>query len=229
MVTKNMSHDAVTWLNEELNKYKNEIISRVSFTEDGHEITVRELIQAKYELENYNSLYNIQIKNMIKSQRRLLYTTAISLLISFISVLYYIIADEHSVTNIELLTIVMTIISVFVATLTMAYAAIIKKKREQIPDKKMLVDTFMRKWNDFEWALKQRFMKKNAHKASSWINIMQLYLKDFDEKNPQKTKYFYEALNIRNKIVHGQLNSLSNKELAKAIEVVSELSSEFNE
>ena len=138
MTKKNISPEAEIWLNEELKKYKNDIISRVPFIKDGHEITVPELIQAKCNLENYNSLYNIQIRNMIKSQRGLLCITIISIFISFVSIIYYMIFNNNSINDIEYLTITMTGITFLVAMLTMMFALIIRNKRKHIPDKKMV-------------------------------------------------------------------------------------------
>lgn len=229
MTKKNISPEAEIWLNEELNKYKNDIISRVPYTKNGHEITIQELIQAKCDLGNYNSLYNIQIKNMIKNQRDLLCITTISILISVVSIIYYIIANNNSGTDIEYLTITMTTITLLVAIFTMMFALIIRNKRKHIPDKKMSIDIFMSKWHDFEWELKQKFTPKDTQKTFSWINIMQLYLKDFDETYPQKANDFYDALNVRNKIVHGDISNISNVELLDAIKIISKLTSEFKD
>ena len=229
MTKKNISPEAEIWLNEELNKYKNDIISRVPFTKDGHAITIQELMQAKCDLENYNSLYNIQIKNMIKNQRGLLCITIISIFISFVSIIYYMIANNNSGTDIEYLTITMTAITFLVAILTMMFALIIRNKRKHMPDKKMSIDIFMSKWHDFEWELKQKFTLKDAQKTSSWINVMQLYLRDFDETYPQKAKDFYDVLNIRNKIVHGDIINVNNTELLDAIKIISKLTSEFKD
>lgn len=229
MTKKNISPEAEIWLNEELKKYKNDIISRVPFIKDGHEITIQELIQAKCDLENYNSLYNIQIKNMIKKQRGLLSITIISILISFVSIIYYMIANNNSGTDIEHLTITMTGITFLVAMLTMMFALIIRNKSKHIPDKKMSIDIFMGLWHDFEWELKQKFTPKDTQKTSSWINVMQLYLRDFDNTYPQKAKDFYDVLNIRNKIVHGDINNVNNAEILDAIKIISKLTSEFKD
>lgn len=220
---KNLSKDAEIWLNEVLEKYKSDILSRVPYIKDGHEITMQELIQAKYDLDNYNSVYNVQIKNMIQNQRNLLYITIISIMISFVSIIYYIFANNNSNIDIEHLSIVMTITTFLLAIFTMLLALIIRNKRMHIPDKKKSIDIFMGKWNDFEWILKQRFTSKDTQKTSSWINIMQLYLKNVDKRYPQNEKDFYEILNIRNKIVHGDINNVENTEILEAIKTISRL------
>lgn len=226
---KNISKDAEIWLNNELEKYKSDILSRVPYIKEGHEITIQELIRAKYDLDNYNSLYNIQIKNMIKNQHRLLYITIISILISFVSIIFYSFANNTSNIDIEHLSIVMYITMSFLAILTMSLALIIRNKRRHIPDKKKSIDIFMSKWYDFEWELKQKFAPKDLQKTSSWINVMQLYLRDFDDTYPQKAKDFYDVLNIRNKIVHGDINNVNNEELLDAIKIISRLTSEIKD
>ena len=226
---KNISKEAEIWLNDELEKYKSNILSRVPYIKDGHEITIQELIQAKYDLDNYNSLYNVQIKNMIKNRRGLLYITTISVLISFVSIIYYSFANNNLNIDIEHLTIVIAITTSFLAILTMMLSLIVRNKRKHIPDKKKSIDVFMSKWYDFEWELKQKFTPKDTQKTSSWINVMQLYLRDFDETYPQKAKDFYDVLNIRNKIVHGDINNVNNAELLDAIKIISKLTSEFKD
>ena len=95
---------------------------------------------------------------MIKNQRGLLSITIISILISFVSIIYYMIANNNSGTDIEHLTITMTGITFLVAMLTMMFALIIRNKRKHIPDKKMSIDIFMGLWHDFEWELKQTLL-----------------------------------------------------------------------
>lgn len=229
MIKKNISPEAEIWLNEELKKYKNDIISRVPFTNEKHEITVQELLQAKFDLENYNYLYNTQIKKMINNQRGLQFIIIISALISFVSIIYYMIAKDNSITDIEYLTITMTVITFLVATFTIIFVLVIKNKRKHISDKKLFVDIFMSKWHDFEWELKQKFTPKDTQKTSSWINVMQLYLREYDETHPQKANVFYDVLNIRNKIVHGDINEVTNAELLDAIKIITKLTSEIKD
>lgn len=229
MINKNISPEAEIWLDGELTKYRNDILSRVPFTNEEHKITIQELLQAKFDLENYNSLYNAQIKKMINNQRGLQFIIIISVLMSFVSIIYYMIAKDNSINDIEYLTITMTTITLLVALFTMIFVLVIKNKRKHIPDKKLFVDIFMSKWHDFEWELKQKFTPKDTQKTSSWINVMQLYLKEYDETHPQKANDFYNVLNIRNKIVHGDINEVNNTELLDAIKIISKLTSEFKD
>ncbi|MBQ2292097.1 MAG: hypothetical protein II245_00330, partial [Bacteroidaceae bacterium] len=147
----------------------------------------------------------------------------------FVSIIYYSFANNNLNIDIEHLTIVIAITTSFLAILTMMSSLIIRNKRKHIPDKKKSIDVFMSKWYDFEWELKQKFTPKDTQKTSSWINVMQLYLRDFDETYPQKEKDFYDVLNIRNKIVHGDINNVNNAELLDAIKIISKLTSEFKD
>lgn len=227
MTNKIISHEAEIWLNEELEKYKSDIISRVPFTNGDREITVQDLIQAKYALDNYNSIYNMVIKNMIKQQRKFLYIATLCIIVFLISILYFIVGYSNTSKDIEFLTFIMTVASFIIAFMSVIIIYSIKNKQRQIPDKKKLVDIYMNKWNDFEWNLKQQYFKEENKQASSLLSVMQLYLGTFDENYPQKAKDFYYTLNMRNRIIHGELSAINNEELNYAIKIIDKLSSEL--
>lgn len=228
MTNKTISHEAEIWLKQELEKYKTDIISRVPFTNGDNEITVQELIQAKYALDNYNSIYNMEIKNMIKQQRKFLYIAILCIIVSLMSILYFIVGNNKASWDIELLTVIITATSFIIALLSVSITYIIKNKQRHIPDKKKLVDIYMNKWNDFEWNLKRQYFKEENKQASSLLSVMQLYLGTFDENYPQKAKDFYYTLNMRNRILHGELSAINNEELNNAIKIIDKLSSELN-
>ncbi|MBR2370315.1 MAG: hypothetical protein IKA83_09215 [Paludibacteraceae bacterium] len=183
---------------------------------------MQELEQAKSDIDNHKLLYNIKIKKMIKKQRSLLYMTSLRVLISVVSYINYKIANNPTI-DLQHISMIMTTISLFMTILSMTLALLIRFIRIQVPDKKKSVDLFMCMWYDFEWALKEKFMIQYTTKMPSWINVTQFYLSNIDTTYPQKSKDFYDVLNIRNKIAHGDINSINNDQLIEAIKIITKL------
>lgn len=224
MNNDNISQEAKVWLEHELEKYKSDIISRIPFDSDNRVITVNDLIQAKYSLENYKSLYSDSIKKTIKKQRLLYYMVMACILTLLLTVAYYyIVVNNGTIGGLEKFTIIVMTITMFTLLFTITYSVIIGIRKNNMPDKKIMVDKFMYEWYMFENILKQKYSVKNSKNTISWLNVIQSYINDSKERKPQMVQDYYLILNIRNKIVHGKFNSLDNNELNNAIKIISRM------
>ena len=227
MIKKRISVDAESWIDEELQKYKNEIISMVPYTQKDHEITLSELMKAKIDFDKQNAHYAVQRSELTSKQRDLFIIAAICATFLCFSVIYNVVANVHSRLSLESLSLIMTIVALCMSLLALVAAFFASSRRQNLPKVKEMSAVFMVKWNDFEWELKQKYGSQSESKTCTWTSTMQKYLLDMDNSFPEKREDFYYTLNMRNKIVHGELMSIDVSELNKAISVMSKLIQEL--
>lgn len=222
MTIRKISPEANKWLDNELIKYRKNIISQVPFINDEHEITIQELMKAKYEVDDlYSKKQYINVKN---NRFKLIFVVTISFFTTFVSIIYYVIANNAAVKELKNWATIVAIASIILLILVVSLSLYLHRTKKHIQEKN-IINIFMDNWNELEFELKQKFTSKDTSKSLPWIDVMQMYLKESDENYPEKAQNFYYVLNTRNKIVHGEQNSINYTELLEAIKLLSKLTS----